>query len=213
MSYTVFLSACLGFNLGFAAASALAASRWGRDPFSWLLLGALLGPISFLVLAAIHRDDLRRPRLAMNGYPGVADKEAKRVLVHVDGSGRSEIAVRYVLDHLTPGVAKVDVVTVMPMEAAEKAGAHEGVARPHIEEETERRMQSACTAFEAAGIECKSIVRFGDPAQEILELARIGNYSAIVMSRRGRGGLSKMVLGSVSERVVQTTPCPVTVVG
>jgi nucleotide-binding universal stress UspA family protein len=55
-------------------------------------------------------------------------------------------------------------------------------------------------------------VRGGRPYQEILELAREIDADLIIVSTRGRTGLTRVLLGSTAERVVRSTPCPVIVV-
>ena len=52
-------------------------------------------------------------------------------------------------------------------------------------------------------------VRQGTAYVEIIQYAREENIDLIVIGTHGRTGLSKMVMGSVAERVVRTAPCPV----
>jgi nucleotide-binding universal stress UspA family protein len=52
----------------------------------------------------------------------------------------------------------------------------------------------------------------GRPADEIVEEAREGNFDLIVMGSRGVGGISQLLLGSVSDRVADHAPCPVLIV-
>ena len=52
-------------------------------------------------------------------------------------------------------------------------------------------------------------VRFGDPAREISRFADQLNADLIVMCSHGRKGLTRLVVGSVAERVVRLTNCPV----
>ena len=49
----------------------------------------------------------------------------------------------------------------------------------------------------------------GAPAAEIVDYARTHGDDLIVMGTHGRSGVSRMLLGSVAERVVRTAPCPV----
>jgi nucleotide-binding universal stress UspA family protein len=51
----------------------------------------------------------------------------------------------------------------------------------------------------------------GDPAGVILRFARDDSCELIVMGTHGRGGLERLVLGSVAERVVRQADCPVLV--
>ncbi len=49
----------------------------------------------------------------------------------------------------------------------------------------------------------------GDPAVEIVELAREGAFDLIVVGTHGRTGLRHALLGSIAERVVRRAGCPV----
>lgn len=48
--------------------------------------------------------------------------------------------------------------------------------------------------------------------QEIIKFAQANNVSLIVMSTHGRTGAKHFLLGSVAERVVRRSPCPVMVI-
>lgn len=52
-------------------------------------------------------------------------------------------------------------------------------------------------------------VKIGDPAIEILELAREGHCDLIVMGTHGRSGFRRVIAGSVAEEVLRSAPCPV----
>jgi nucleotide-binding universal stress UspA family protein len=52
----------------------------------------------------------------------------------------------------------------------------------------------------------------GDPASEILRLAREGRCDLIVMGTHGRRGLGRLLMGSVAETVLRKAPCPVVTV-
>ena len=49
----------------------------------------------------------------------------------------------------------------------------------------------------------------GDPAREILAVAESERADLIVMGTHGRGGLSRLLMGSVAEAVMRKSPCPV----
>jgi nucleotide-binding universal stress UspA family protein len=49
----------------------------------------------------------------------------------------------------------------------------------------------------------------GDAADEIVRYARTHAIQLIVLGTHGRTGVSRVVMGSVAERVIRTAPCPV----
>ncbi len=56
------------------------------------------------------------------------------------------------------------------------------------------------------------MVRSGDPALTIAEAALEEQRDLVVVGTHGRSGLSRVVLGSVAEKVIRHSPCPVLVV-
>ncbi|MCC6123360.1 MAG: universal stress protein [Pirellulales bacterium] len=57
--------------------------------------------------------------------------------------------------------------------------------------------------------DARTIVRFGDPGHEIADYAREVNSELIVVSSRGRSGLTRLLIGSTAERVARLAHCPV----
>jgi nucleotide-binding universal stress UspA family protein len=81
-----------------------------------------------------------------------------------------------------------------------------------MEEEARSHLGRAEGLLRSAGLAYRTEVRFGDPAEEILKAADGGEFDVIIMGRRGRG-LSRALLGSVSDHVAKNARTPVTVVG
>ena len=52
-------------------------------------------------------------------------------------------------------------------------------------------------------------VQVGEPAEEIVDLARLEAYDLVVLGSRGLSQMKELFLGSVSHRVLHTSPCPV----
>lgn len=214
MSFALFVAIWLAFNLLFAGISAYVASRWGRDPFGWLIVGAVLGPFGLLVLLSMHRDDLHRSRHQLVGSGSrTGTKRRPRVLIAVDDPAASSKSARYVIDCFGTTLDEVAVLSVLPIELADSATLVEGSPRRrHLEEEINRHLGPAHIQLLAAGISCKSITRFGDPATEIIAFANEGHYDLVVICRRGRGTAGKLLLGSVADSVAKAASCPVAVV-
>ena len=60
------------------------------------------------------------------------------------------------------------------------------------------------------GVEVKAVSKMGSPANDIVEASK--NYDLVVMGTIGRTGVSKLLLGSVAEKVVRFAECPVLVI-
>jgi nucleotide-binding universal stress UspA family protein len=65
------------------------------------------------------------------------------------------------------------------------------------------------TALDGYGLEIDIDLSEGDPATEILKVARQRHCDLIVMGTHGRTGLGHILMGNVAERVVRKAPCPV----
>ncbi len=60
-----------------------------------------------------------------------------------------------------------------------------------------------------AGIRVTTMLADGDPARAIARAAKSARADLVVIGTHGRTGFSKLMLGSVAQRVVATAPCPV----
>ncbi len=56
------------------------------------------------------------------------------------------------------------------------------------------------------------VVEVGNPSSEIVDYAEGNNITLIVIPSSGKAGLSRFFMGSVSEKVVRFTRCPVLVI-
>ncbi len=74
------------------------------------------------------------------------------------------------------------------------------------------KLDKLLTADERATLKLESHVGFGSPADQIVDYAEEHAIDLIVMGTHGRGGLEKMWLGSVTEKVLRKAHCPVLVV-
>ncbi len=64
----------------------------------------------------------------------------------------------------------------------------------------------------AEGLEAEEVVRTGTPAKEIADYAEEIDADMIVIGTAGRSGIERMVVGSVTNKVVRTAPVPVVTV-
>jgi len=84
-------------------------------------------------------------------------------------------------------------------------------ARPveDLVDEAKTRMHAALATEDESHRYLRKTVRVGEPRDEILRLAEAEDVDLIVMGTHGRKGASRMLLGSVAERVVRGAHCPV----
>ncbi len=122
----------------------------------------------------------------------------KLTLVHV----YSMAAVAGVMPEPSMATAGVPVMATPDfsrlVEAARKAGSR-------ILEDGEQRVK-------AAKVEVNKLLEEGHTVQEIIRVAKEGNFELIVMGARGISHIREMLLGSVSNGVMHHVACPVLVV-
>ena len=74
-------------------------------------------------------------------------------------------------------------------------------------------VETACTTaadrLRHAGLDAEPVVRMGDPAHEIIAVARERGAGVIVVGTRGQTGLRRLILGSVARNVLFHAPCSV----
>jgi nucleotide-binding universal stress UspA family protein len=73
--------------------------------------------------------------------------------------------------------------------------------------EAERYLTTIGRSFEADHVE--TVVRFGSPAERILELSETRDNALVVLASHGRSGIGRAIVGSVAARVVQNSRQPV----
>lgn len=78
--------------------------------------------------------------------------------------------------------------------------------------EKQEKLEEIAEKFEQSGAKTNIRIEHGHPAKVIINEAKNGDYDMVVLGRRGRGGLKNMVMGSVSNAVIQGTEASVLVV-
>jgi universal stress protein A len=89
-----------------------------------------------------------------------------------------------------------------------------GLVEPRQVYEAQRVWAETTLAARAAEIRAKGVsahadIRSGVAVDQILRAAEDPDVEMIVIGTHGRGGLSRLFLGSVADRIVRVAPCPV----
>jgi nucleotide-binding universal stress UspA family protein len=139
--------------------------------------------------------------------------EMKKILVTTDGSADSDKAIDMAIE-----VAKKDGAEIIVLNVAEDycpIGLAEmdcDTIREIVMKESKGIMSAALEKFKAAGITARGIIERGRPADTIIEVIKREKVDEVIMASHGKHGAKKIVMGSVTARVVEWAPCPVTVV-
>lgn len=80
-----------------------------------------------------------------------------------------------------------------------------------LETDAQQQMQTYLARIHRAGLQGDSIILQGIPFQIIVDTARDKKVDLIVMGTHGRTGIPHALIGSVAEKVVRLSPCPVLV--
>ncbi len=137
-------------------------------------------------------------------------------LVATDGSepaGRA-IEVAATMAQAAGGILKV-IAVAMPLTRREEEEFRrvEGALADPSEAFGEQILAQARTRLEQGGMKRPAtLLRWGDPAEAIIATIIEEKVDAVVVGRRGRGRLSGLLLGSVSQKLVCLAPCTVIVV-
>jgi universal stress protein A len=75
--------------------------------------------------------------------------------------------------------------------------------------QAQREIDRLIARARAAGVRATGLLLDGTPADRIVRAARRLPADLIVMGTHGRGGLAKLLVGSVAERVIARARCPV----
>ncbi|MBI5285854.1 MAG: universal stress protein [Chloroflexi bacterium] len=184
-----------------------AARRWGRDPFGWALLAVVLGPIALAGLVGSRQSDVARPEPFERVPDGQAADARDRIIAAVDGSPSGGRVARYIAAMHRQDVEAVVLVVFPHEERPRDGGAVQAEHRARIEAATAEPLR----VLREAGIAASVLVGYGVAGEEIVRCAGDQRAAAIVVGRRG-SGVTRALLGSVSEHVVKHAAQPVVVV-
>jgi nucleotide-binding universal stress UspA family protein len=138
----------------------------------------------------------------------------KKIVLAVDGSEVSRVAVKHAIElaknsdgkiialHVIPPIDVTDIETFKP----------ESLLRG-LKQEGEKILSEVEGIAKTAGVGIQTRLEYGVPFEKICEVAQEVDADVIIMGSHGRTGIGKVFIGSVTERVISRTQCrPVLVV-
>lgn len=141
----------------------------------------------------------------------------KKILLPTDGSEHAIKAAAIALKFAKEQNAQVEILSVVAMpertiDLVELFPNFSGVKfEDHFKKKGLDIVALTAAAFEQAGISYTARVELGDPAEIICQASEEDGVDLVIIGSRGKS-LSRFVMGSVSTRVSQCSPCPVMIV-
>ena len=136
----------------------------------------------------------------------------KKILIPTDGSEYTKAAVRKGLEMAKAAGADVTALYVVDQTSFINFPMDSTIVSVYtlLEKEGEEAMEYVKKEAEALGVKVTTRIEEGSPSRKIVDLS--AEHDLVVMGTLGRTGFSKLLLGSVAERVVRFAKCPVLVV-
>jgi len=140
----------------------------------------------------------------------------KLILCPIDFSEFSESAYQHALSVAEHHRAKLVAQHIVEMwrhpsgDFAASAGVYEEYSQA-LRESSKKQLQEFVENHPHDEIQPELVVQTGVAADSILSFAQLQKADVIVMGTHGRRGFDRLMLGSVTDRVMRTAPCPVLV--
>ena len=176
--------------------------------------GFLLGSVSQTVARHVHC-----PVLVVKGRA----RPLASVLIATDGSDGANEAIRFLLSLPFPPAKKVRVRLLSAVEPTPYPASAPKMIRAQLKgmiaqlererrAEVEKVLDRAARELKARVTRLTRSMPTGHPAREIVAAAASFDAGLVVVGARGLGGMKRLLLGSVSERVLHHARCPVLIV-
>ena len=145
----------------------------------------------------------------------IGSKPQKKILIATDGSETANEAADFGIEMVGCSGAKIFALYVIDVTPYRSVSLDKIWSKETLDE-FEKAGYEATAYIEkigkAAGVEVETRVLKGHPAEKIISFAEDNNIDMIIVGSLGKGGYERVVLGSVSEKIVRHSKVPVLVV-
>lgn len=184
-------------------------STHGRSGVSRVFMGSVaertvqIVPCSVLVVPSSERGGVKKGGRSM--------EKISKILVPTDFSELSSMAAQYALSWAQKFNSEVHIFHVVPHDLPNMYGIDVGTETIR-KEVANKSLKDFVKSFSIPeSLKVKQETAIGAPAECICDMAKEKGMDLIILATHGRKGLSHFMLGSVAERVVRMSPCPVLV--
>lgn len=139
--------------------------------------------------------------------------DIKRILYTTDFSEYSKVALPYAMEMAEKFNAELHILYVVepintPVDFGWTQVNYAELEENHLEH-AEKSLDSIIAEDVPEGINVHAVVKHGRSFKEIIDYARNEDIDMIVMATHGLSGISHILFGSTTEKVVRKSPCPV----
>lgn len=177
----------------------------GRRGLGHLLLGSAAEEVVRLAPCPVFTiRELKEPKPVMH---------VNNILVPVDFSNYSEKALAYASEIAQSYNAQLQLLHIIE-ETMHPAFSVTGKSSifdlvPGIKDDSKKRTEKMLNKFVSDKVKSKVFIQGGRAANDIIKFAKENSTDLIVIATHGLTGLEHMLLGSVTEKVVRMSHCPV----
>ena len=134
----------------------------------------------------------------------------KKILIATDGSKYSEAAVKETIKIAKSSGGAVTIISVV--DVTEEFETEAPGLTEKLEGQALKLVEDVKRRVEVEGVKAECIVKEGEPSKSIINTAKEKNADLIVVGSHGRTALARLLMGSVTERVIGLSDCSVLVV-
>jgi len=183
----------------------------GEEPYRYIVEEAERNKADMIIMGRRGRTGLKRLMMGSEtartvGHspcnvlvvPRAAKLEFKNILIAADGSKHSDIAVAEAISIAKRCGSSLIALSVIYSDVDKKCA-----------EENIKKIKGLA---EKEGVKVDALIAEGRPFEVVVNTAKNKNADAIVIGSHGRTALARLLMGSVTERVIGTAECAVLVV-
>ena len=173
----------------------------------------------YYAIAPVRAEPAPPRHLARHGAAGYGPSDSSRggpiystVVVGTDGSATAELALARAIELARLAGATLHVVTVSdPEPAPASPGERRAAPSTRADFQADLALDSALERQGAGDLRVEQHVRTGEPATEIVAIAKQVDADVVVLGSRGMRGAGRL-LGSIPNKVSHRAPCDVLIV-